>query len=195
MSGQREMPSLSRLKRDNLWVHSGSLPQLEFVVDNETVAGLMNVEVRVENEFYEPMIAGMRQNLFVAFPGSFDYKGGYLSCHDWRPREYNKQADAVCNWVLDDCGNVEDLDVHDIVSRLRAGHVLQLYSDAGFDGTNGAASLVVICSEPVDNTWNATVCDYRGILTRDGRSAFQAELIAADAAISYSLKIALAMRP
>ena len=85
----------------------------------------MNVEVQVENEFYEPMIARMRQNLFVAFSASCDYKGGYLSCHDWRPREYNKQADAVCNWVLDDCGDVEDLDVHDIVSRLRAGHVLQ----------------------------------------------------------------------
>ena len=67
MPSQGEMPPLSRLKRDNLWVHSGSRLQLEFGVDNEKAAGLMNVEVRVENEFYEPMIARMRQSLFVAF--------------------------------------------------------------------------------------------------------------------------------
>ena len=150
-----------RLQRDSLWLQNCGKPQFEFVVDNETVAGLMNLERRVDNPFYEPMVARMRQSIFDMFSKCFECKAGYLSCHDWRPRELNKQADAVCNWVLDDRADMDKCDMQFVLSKVQAGHVLQIYSDGGFDGTSGAAAFVVICSENIDGEWQASVCGYR----------------------------------
>jgi hypothetical protein len=65
--GHHVMPTLRPLKRDGLWLHNSERPQLEFIVDNETVAGLMNLEARVENQFYAPMVARMRQNVCDVF--------------------------------------------------------------------------------------------------------------------------------
>ena len=93
---------------------------------------------------------------------TFEYKSGYLSCHDWRPRELNKQADAVCNWVLDKRGDIGNLDVHAIVARLAAGEILQLLSDGCFDGSCGAASVVAVCYVFEDGGWHASECSYRG---------------------------------
>jgi hypothetical protein len=89
---------------------------------------------------------------------------------------------------------MEDLDVHDIASRLAAGHVLQLYSDGGFNGTNGAAAFVVVCSEWEGGSWQARVCGYRGTYMNETVSSFQAELVAAEAAITFSLVLGQAMR-
>jgi hypothetical protein len=164
------------------------------VVDNETIAQLMNLEARVENEFYELMIARMRQNVYEAFSQHFEYKGGYLSCHDWRPREYNAQADAVCNWVLDECCDMEDLDVHNIAARLAAGQVLQLFSDGGFTGACGAASFVVVCSAYEDGELKAFNCGYRGAFMSIAVSSFQAELVAAEMAISFSMVLGKTLR-
>ena len=189
IAGQRKFPPLRQLNRDRTWQLGGSRPQLEFVVDNETVAGLMNAEIQIRNEHYESIIARMRQNLFTAFSDSFDYKGGYFSCHDWRPREYNQQADAVCNWVLDDCKDVEDLDALEISTKLAAGQVLQLFSDDGYDGASGAASFVVVCSEYKHGSWHTAICWYKGIYMQEAHSSFQAELIAADAAITFAFDL------
>ena len=43
-----------RLRRDRLWITSG-ISQLEFIVDNQTVASLANIETKIANEFYRPM--------------------------------------------------------------------------------------------------------------------------------------------
>ena len=183
------MPPLHRLKRDDLWLPAARRPQPEFVVDNETIANLLNLEARVENEFYEPTIARMRQNTFTAFSEYYEYKGGYLSCHDWRPGEFNKQADAACNWILDDRSDIADLDVHDIASRLLTGQVLQLFSDGGYGGASGAAAFVAVCSVLRNDVWHATICGHRGIYMHVAVSSFEAELVAADAAIEFALEV------
>ena len=53
-----------------------------------------------------------------------DTRGGFMSCHDWRTREYNAQADAVGNWVFDNAGDVEALDVPSVARRLASGEGL-----------------------------------------------------------------------
>ena len=104
---------------------------------------------------------------FHTFTHYFGYKVGCMSCHDWRPREFNKQADAVCNYVMDDQADINQLDVDAIVSKLASGHMLQVFSDGGFDGSSGVASFVVICvqhgahtEECIDRTPLATSTTY-----------------------------------
>jgi hypothetical protein len=185
----RDMPELRRLQRDEHWMNNSERPQLEFIVDNETVANLMNLEAKVENEYYEPMVSRMRLNIYEVFMNYFEYKGGFFGCHDWRPREYNSQADAVCNWVLDEGCDMEELDLQDVLRRLIAGQMLQIYSDGGFDGERGSASFVVVCNAFEDGSWHSSVCGYRGILINGARSSFQAEMVGADAAISVAIDI------
>ena len=88
-----------KLLRDTLW-SSDIAGELEFVVDNQSVASLANIESRVSNEFYRPVIERVREGLRVAYSGAFRYKAGHLSPADWRPREFNSPPDVVCNWVL-----------------------------------------------------------------------------------------------
>ena len=94
-----QLPMTRNLKRDNMWVARSAKPQLEFVVDNQPMAQLMNLDIWVNNPLYEVDIANVRQNLSSLYTGPFDYRGGFLNCFDWRPREYNRQADRVCNWI------------------------------------------------------------------------------------------------
>ena len=188
------MPDLRRLQRDELWIHNAERPQLEFVIDNETVANHMNLEAKVDSDFYEPMITRMRQNVYKAFTETFEYKGGFLSCHEWRPREYNSQADAVCNWVLDERSDMDELDVQIVVSRLASGQMLQVYSDGGFDGVCGAASFVLVFNTFEGGVWHASTGGYRGVYISNARSAYQAELIGADAAISFAIELGRELR-
>ena len=75
---------------------------MEFVVGNKTVAKLMKLEGNGENPFYEPIVRRSLEMLFdTQVHALFDYKGGCLNCYAGRPTEFDKQADAVGNWVVD----------------------------------------------------------------------------------------------
>ena len=70
----------------------------------------MNIEVRIDNPLYELVVSRMRKMLFELYADHYDYEDGHLNCYDWQPREYNEQADMVCNSVLEDKSDVDDLD-------------------------------------------------------------------------------------
>ena len=177
------LPAPAYLQRDQSWLPSTSRPQLEFVVDNLVVAQLMNLETRVDNPVYEDDIGKMRNNVFIAYTSFFDYKAGYYSCHDWRPREYNALADRVCNRVLDQQRDFVCIDWKQIVDRLNHGDALQIHSDGGYDGTNGAAAAVFLCFSLEAGEWIPRVMGFVGIFIEFARSSFAAELRAADIAI------------
>ena len=134
----------------------------------------------------------MRENIFGTYGKHFEYKRGYLNCHDWRPREFNQQADAVCNWVLDDDEDIDELDLHQVASRLTRYKALQIFSGGGLDGSRGVAAFVVVGSTWENCTWRIEIFGFRGILIRDAVSAFQAEIIAADAAIAFAKDLGIA---
>ena len=183
------LPEPICLKRDQLWDVRPGRPQLEFVVDNQAIAQLMNLEVRSDNSAYEEDAARMRTNTYLAYSRHFDYKGGYLSCHDWRPREYNALADRVCGWVLARGCNLFDIDLETISHRLKLGGHLQIHSDGGYNGIRGAAAAVFIVYVHKDSAWCPEVFGYCGMLIDPARSAFHAELVAADLAICKALEI------
>ena len=131
----------------------------------------------------------MRQNLFHLFISHFDYKGGFLSCHDWRPREFNTLADRVCNWVLDRQSDLYSLDLQEIATNVAHGAMLQIHSDGGYDGTSGSAAVVPICFFHRDGFWEPCAQGYQGFFLKSAHSAFHAELVGADAAIIMGLDI------
>ena len=73
---QRTLQEPRQLLRDTLW-SSDYAGELEFVVDNQAVAALANIESRIANDFYRPAIERIRLGLHALFTGRFCYKGGH----------------------------------------------------------------------------------------------------------------------
>ena len=99
----KDLPSLClpwRMHSDVLF-NEIDRPQVEFVVDNQTIAELMNLEARIVNDHYRPVINRVRGKFADIFT-SFDYKASYFPPLDWRPREYNSPPDVICNWIIND---------------------------------------------------------------------------------------------
>ena len=83
-----------KLHRDRMWTHNGAT-QLEFVVDNATMASLANLEMRVHNPLYVESVRVVRDGLRRIFTSFFDAKAGFLNPVEWRPRGFNAPQDVV----------------------------------------------------------------------------------------------------
>ena len=150
-----------RLQRDSLWTRHSAKPQLEFAVDNKTLADLINLEAHVTTPSYEAIVHRMRERCFALFWHTFGHKAGYLNTHDWRVRECNKAADLVCNVCLQLASDVNDIDVRTIAKTLHGGAVSQLYSDGGFKGS-GASAFVAVPSKDSGPKWVASLAGHQG---------------------------------
>ena len=69
-----------RMRRDE-WFGPG---ELEFVLDNQTVAKLINVELRISNPFYAPAIHRLREKMERLYTVSFEFKAKMCNHCDWR---------------------------------------------------------------------------------------------------------------
>ena len=67
--------------------------------------------------------------------------------------------------------------------------MLQIHSDGGFDGARAAAGIVLVSFDYIDCKLVPTAEGYKGVYIEHARSAFQAELLAADIAVSTALDI------
>ena len=92
----------------------------------------------------------------------------------------------MCNWVFDRRVTLENLELHPIAEKLSRGCALQVHSDGGFDGQYGASAAVLVCLTCIDGVWVPAVEGYRGVFLESARSAFHAELVAADMAIELA---------
>ena len=72
------------LPRDQLWGRQTTRPQLEFVVDNLTLANIANGHARITNEFYAAALGRIQGRLRRLFQWSFDYKATLSDPVDWR---------------------------------------------------------------------------------------------------------------
>jgi len=66
---------------------------------------------------------------------------------------------------------------------------LQIFSDGGYDGKNGAAAAVIVSYVFDGEQWLPTVKGHKGIFLKNANSAFHAELFAADVAIQMATKV------
>ena len=76
-----------------------SRPQLEFVVDNQSLAEIANGVGRITNEHYRMPLSRIQYRLRHLYR-TFEYKARFLDPVDWRAREFNMAADHVANCVL-----------------------------------------------------------------------------------------------
>ena len=83
-----------QLARDQLWTLQAGRTQLEFVVDNETLAKIGNGLAQVHNPFFRAPLDRIRMRLRQLFR-FFEYKGELFNPIDWRPQEFNTAADHV----------------------------------------------------------------------------------------------------
>ena len=170
------------LRRDTLWLREGP-PQLEFVVDNETLAGLANIEMISCNVFYDQHVRRIRDGLKHAFANHFAPKAGYLNPVKWRPREFNTPPDTVCNWVLARQSDVAGLPLHFAMELVEAGWSLQVHCDGGYRGGVGAAAFVVHAHCPAESRVKRV--GYCGVFLPTARSAFHSEITALTNAIDW----------
>jgi hypothetical protein len=121
------LPAL--LARDKLWTRGINRPQLEFVVDNLTLANIANGTARATNPYYRAPLDRIRAGIGNLFCSRFGYKAAFLDRVDWRPREFNKVTDRVTNWVLDGGIDVDTLREEDLTRYLREATAIQAFSD------------------------------------------------------------------
>ena len=79
--------------------------------------------------------------------------------------------------------------MYEAAERIVNGACLQLHSDGGFDGARGSAAVVVVLFSRVRDEWAPSVLGYRGTYVPEARSAFHAEIVAAEMAICTALEI------
>ena len=142
-----QLPRL--MGRDSLWLQDVPA-QLEFVVDNQALAGILNSELMVTNEFHLPVVSRIRDACYRLYQHYFSHKAGYFPSHDWRPREFNEAPDTICNMVLRRKSNVESLDLNAVAQRISEGSHIQIFSDGGYCHGAGAAAFVVVLASPGD---------------------------------------------
>eukprot|EP00973_Karenia_brevis_P007195 975952-Karenia_brevis.AAC.1 len=67
------------MRRDEAFQHgANSSCQVEFVVDNQSVAGLANATLAATNPFYKPCIRRIRERLATSYMKHCQYKAGFF---------------------------------------------------------------------------------------------------------------------
>ena len=174
------------MRRDTLWSSHGPT-ELEFVVDNKSVAGLANIETKISNEYYRPVVDRLRSGLKELYTSCFGFKGGFLPPVDWRPREYNGPPDVVCNWILERRSAVEDISETEILDAVRQRDNLQIHCDGGFVAGAGAAAFVIHRVSRRTNT--VSRLGHCGVFLQSAESAFHTELSAIESAVNFVRRI------
>ena len=82
------------------WNWSQPHGQLQFVVDNQTVAAILNGESVNTAPYYTPLCRRVANKLFTLFSRGWAPKG--RTWIQWRPRKWNQEADAAANAIIDD---------------------------------------------------------------------------------------------
>ena len=175
-----------KLNRDTLWNKNTPGLQLEFVVDNQILAGLGNLTLHIENEFNRPAIERIRNKLRTLYE-SFSYKADIMDPIDWRSREYNKAAELIAGCVMADVRDIADWNMEGIITRLPAFSALQFFTDGSFYHQRGSAAIVLVANAWDDGRWYREILGYKGVLLEVCSSAFNAKASALDIATALAL--------
>ena len=183
------MPVLS--DEDFGWSHEYT--QVEFVVDNQTLASLANHKSRITNQFYRDIIQTIWRNLKLI------YRDGVCSktrCHDpvrWRRRVWNTGADAAANVALKH-GGTKNLNA-EALELLKQGDYngLQVHVDGGYSEGSAACGVTFTTWQVSGTNWTRSLAGF-AFAAFQGKSAFHAECRALVAATDMVQKISAAWK-
>eukprot|EP00973_Karenia_brevis_P040678 5628830-Karenia_brevis.AAC.1 len=172
------------MRRDEAFQHYGHHKcQVEFVVDNQTVAGLANATLAAKNPFYQPCVRRIRGRLAKLYMKHCQYKAGFYDPVDWRPREWNIGADYLANCALQAQTDGGTLTTEVVRQCLQEKRALQFFTDGGFTNQGGAYAVQLV--EQVYENGQATrqmLGHWYGFVEH-AQSAFQMELLALDKSV------------
>ena len=168
--------------------------QLEFVVDNKTLADIADGISAVGSSHYRAPLGRIRQRLFDLYKNIFEYKCGFLDPVDWRPRERNAAADYVANHVLYHGLDVDSLDEEAAAEILRGSVGLQIFSDGGYAGRRGAVGVFFFAVQLAGTAYERKLLGSRGYSISGCTSAFCAEVIGLDIATETAARLGKSMR-
>ena len=142
------------------------------------------------NDFHKPTVDRIRAGMKVIYGDTFDFKAGFLWPVDWRPREFNKPPDALCNTAMNESKSIcLEPDWDELAQKISNGACLQVHCDGGYrnsEGIGGAAFVVHLVDPNTSILYRiAYEAQFLHIIT----SSFQAECIALDMAVSFVLAI------
>ena len=175
---------------DPPWELGVGLPQMMFVVDSQTVADVMNCLSACSNPEYTMAFERMMNRLAVCFGKGVVPPAGWRNFVQWRRRAYNTLADAASNLALKHRNGHNTLD-HRSVSEAVADSrcALQFFSDGGHvPGYGSAHAFAVVLWTYDGSSWHRRVAGTAATFYA-GRSAFEAEVLGLDAAISWAAQL------
>ena len=189
-AGLSALPLPEPLGRDALFIsHSSDRCQVEFCVDNLTVAGLANGTMAITNAKYEQRVHNIWRNLTNLFLHHVDYKANRLDPVDWRPREWNTGADYLVKFAIATSSSGSTLDRNMIKTFAGQAAALQLYSDGGFvKGKGGAYGVQLIGHTRDDEHSERVLVGYLYHFEPEATSAFDMELRGLDTAVGMIRK-------
>ncbi|CAK0870153.1 unnamed protein product [Prorocentrum cordatum] len=181
---------LVSLCRDELRDLGAERMQLEFVVDNLTLAEIGNGVTRNTNNRYRNTLDCLRLRLKTLYSSVFEYKAKYLDPIDWRTREHNQAADHIAHCVLAGRADVDTLSCKDVAGHLNGAVALQLFSDGGYVHGMGAAAFVVVGVFQCDAGFRSKIIGARGRYFPESHSAFHMEAEALGMATKFMIDLA-----
>ena len=177
------IPVPVEMRRDALFWQSQHI-QVEFVVDNLSVAGLANSTLAISNAMHTEGVHQIRRRLCQIYQRHCSYKAGCLDPVDWLAREWNTGADFLASYT--GCSLESDV----IRKHLGQAFALQFFSDDGFSKHEGGSIGIQLIAFSRDASLanNRHVIGYLYEYIPKAKSTFEMELRALDTAAEILLR-------
>merc|ERR1712023_475761 len=104
----------------------------------------------------------------------------------WRPREWNKGADHLCNVSMDERISKTEVDIDELAYAIKCGCNIQIHSDGGLRRGYGASmawTIAVWHHDDASSEWQRSLVGKQRMFLEQCKSSFVAETLALEAAI------------
>ena len=131
-----------RHQDDEVWLTDR--PRFRCIVDNQTLAGIINGEACLDDDRCRPVIRSISQRILhlVEHHQLLPFRN-WANPVQWRPREYNKRADLMCNLILDGRDSFEIRGENiDIVLGLKPHILAQTDGGCRYQGTTALGYVI-----------------------------------------------------
>ena len=160
---------------------SGCSNRITFVVDCQILEHLFSGGSPLHDDAYRPVMLRVSRLMANLIRWGWLPRTNATAFVEWRPREWNKGADFLCNFVMDHGMPIHSVDELAIGNGLAHGCNLQIHSDGGRrlgESSACAWTLYGYTYDVVDKTWRKDLWGKVGMPLPEELTSFAAEAIA-----------------
>ena len=162
-------------------------------MDNQALAQIVCAKASVTNNIYDRHIRRIRMGLHEIYDKYARPPLLYEDPVQWRPREFNTLADALCHLATSTQTTHQTTDnvIYEKIEYVDAD--FQIFTDGGMEEGGGSAGLAMICWDREDKAVRTLVHCEATAWANDRAiaepSAFEAEVVALDRAVARKLEM------